>query len=108
MKLEMLQEVEACEWLTSALRGIEAPNLDPAYANMRAVCSFLYFSLVKIHLLKQVDHALAIKDTIKICHKSIKSNFSKMTGMIILISFYQFDWFERICMKHYEFGISKQ
>ncbi|OIW03452.1 hypothetical protein TanjilG_14677 [Lupinus angustifolius] len=33
----MLQNVEACEWLTSALHGIEAPNLDPAYANMRAV-----------------------------------------------------------------------
>ncbi|OIW12053.1 hypothetical protein TanjilG_24477 [Lupinus angustifolius] len=33
----MLQNVEACEWLTNALRGIEAPNLDPAYANMRAV-----------------------------------------------------------------------
>ncbi|XP_019443164.1 PREDICTED: exocyst complex component SEC3A isoform X4 [Lupinus angustifolius] len=32
----MLQNVEACEWLTNALRGIEAPNLDPAYANMRA------------------------------------------------------------------------
>ncbi|XP_019458556.1 PREDICTED: exocyst complex component SEC3A-like isoform X5 [Lupinus angustifolius] len=32
----MLQNVEACEWLTSALHGIEAPNLDPAYANMRA------------------------------------------------------------------------
>ncbi|OIW20288.1 hypothetical protein TanjilG_08248 [Lupinus angustifolius] len=33
----MLQNVEACEWLTGALRGMEAPNLDPAYANMRAV-----------------------------------------------------------------------
>ncbi|KAI6688927.1 hypothetical protein NL676_025755 [Syzygium grande] len=33
----MLQNVEACEWLTSALRGIEVPNLDPGYANMRAV-----------------------------------------------------------------------
>ncbi|CAL0322427.1 unnamed protein product [Lupinus luteus] len=33
----MLQNVEACEWLTSALHGIEAPNLDPGYANMRAV-----------------------------------------------------------------------
>ncbi|KAF1882510.1 hypothetical protein Lal_00002688 [Lupinus albus] len=32
----MLQNVEACEWLTSALRGIEEPNLDPAYANMKA------------------------------------------------------------------------
>ncbi|KAE9600062.1 hypothetical protein Lal_00045618 [Lupinus albus] len=33
----MPQNVEACEWLTSALHGIEAPNLDPAYENMRAV-----------------------------------------------------------------------
>ncbi|CAJ1972646.1 unnamed protein product [Sphenostylis stenocarpa] len=33
----MLQNVEACEWLTSALRGLEAPNLDPSYTNMRAV-----------------------------------------------------------------------
>ncbi|XP_061365398.1 exocyst complex component SEC3A isoform X1 [Gastrolobium bilobum] len=33
----MLQNVEACEWLTSALRGLEVPNLDPVYANMRAV-----------------------------------------------------------------------
>jgi len=37
----MLQNVEACEWLTSALRGLEAPNLDPSYADMRAVCSLL-------------------------------------------------------------------
>lgn len=33
----MLQNIEACEWLTGALRGLEIPNLDPAYANMRAV-----------------------------------------------------------------------
>lgn len=33
----MLQNIEACEWLTNALRGLEAPNLDPSYANMRAV-----------------------------------------------------------------------
>uniref|UniRef100_A0A7N1A6G1 Exocyst complex component Sec3 PIP2-binding N-terminal domain-containing protein n=1 Tax=Kalanchoe fedtschenkoi TaxID=63787 RepID=A0A7N1A6G1_KALFE len=33
----MLQNIEACEWLTSALRSLEAPKLDPAYANMRAV-----------------------------------------------------------------------
>ncbi|KAH9692770.1 exocyst complex component SEC3A [Citrus sinensis] len=33
----MLQNVEACEWLTGALRGLEVPNLDPIYANMRAV-----------------------------------------------------------------------
>lgn len=33
----MLQNIEACEWLTGALRGLEVPNLDPSYANMRAV-----------------------------------------------------------------------
>ncbi|XP_042509013.1 exocyst complex component SEC3A-like isoform X3 [Macadamia integrifolia] len=33
----MLQNIEACEWLTGALRGLEVPNLDPACANMRAV-----------------------------------------------------------------------
>ncbi|KAI4339867.1 hypothetical protein MLD38_024760 [Melastoma candidum] len=33
----MLQNVEACEWLTNSLRGLDVPNLDPSYANMRAV-----------------------------------------------------------------------
>ncbi|XP_059633811.1 exocyst complex component SEC3A [Cornus florida] len=33
----MLQNIEACEWLTGALRGLAAPNLDPSYANIRAV-----------------------------------------------------------------------
>ncbi|KAK4753475.1 hypothetical protein SAY87_022273 [Trapa incisa] len=33
----MLQNIEACEWLTNVLRGLEVPNLDPSYANMRAV-----------------------------------------------------------------------
>ncbi|XP_052208193.1 exocyst complex component SEC3A [Diospyros lotus] len=33
----MLQNIEACEWLTGALRGLEVPNLDPSYANMQAV-----------------------------------------------------------------------
>ncbi|XP_058192880.1 exocyst complex component SEC3A [Rhododendron vialii] len=33
----MLQNVEACEWLTGALRGLQVPNLDPSYASMRAV-----------------------------------------------------------------------
>ncbi|XP_008220740.1 PREDICTED: LOW QUALITY PROTEIN: exocyst complex component SEC3A-like [Prunus mume] len=33
----MLQNVEACEWLAGALRSLEVPNLDPIYANMRAV-----------------------------------------------------------------------
>ncbi|PPR83583.1 hypothetical protein GOBAR_AA37124 [Gossypium barbadense] len=33
----MLQNVEACEWLTGALRGLQVPNLDPSYAKMRAV-----------------------------------------------------------------------
>ncbi|XP_030483722.2 exocyst complex component SEC3A [Cannabis sativa] len=33
----MIQNVEACEWLAGALRGLEVPHLDPTYANMRAV-----------------------------------------------------------------------
>ncbi|XP_031483157.1 exocyst complex component SEC3A-like isoform X2 [Nymphaea colorata] len=33
----MLKNVEACEWLAGALRALEVPNLDPCYANMRAV-----------------------------------------------------------------------
>ncbi|KAI4307575.1 hypothetical protein L6164_030747 [Bauhinia variegata] len=33
----MIQNVEACEWLTGALRGLDVPNIDPIYANMRAV-----------------------------------------------------------------------
>ncbi|CAN0922129.1 Exocyst complex component SEC3A [Linum grandiflorum] len=33
----MLQNIEACEWLTRALHGLEVPNLDPIYANMRAI-----------------------------------------------------------------------
>ncbi|KAJ6844896.1 exocyst complex component SEC3A-like [Iris pallida] len=33
----MLKNVEACEWLTGAIHGLEVPTLDPCYANMRAV-----------------------------------------------------------------------
>ncbi|KAG9440846.1 hypothetical protein H6P81_021011 [Aristolochia fimbriata] len=33
----MVQNVEACEWLTGALRALEVPNVDPCYENMRAV-----------------------------------------------------------------------
>ncbi|KAJ4963764.1 hypothetical protein NE237_023703 [Protea cynaroides] len=33
----MLQNIEACEWLTGGLRGLDIPNLDPCYVNMRAV-----------------------------------------------------------------------
>ncbi|KAI4305349.1 hypothetical protein L6164_028720 [Bauhinia variegata] len=33
----MIQNVEACEWLAGALRGLDVPNIDPMYANMRAV-----------------------------------------------------------------------
>ncbi|KAM3311192.1 hypothetical protein ACQJBY_031700 [Aegilops geniculata] len=32
----MLKNVEACEWLTGAIRCLEVPNLDPSYVNMRA------------------------------------------------------------------------
>ncbi|XP_068656095.1 exocyst complex component SEC3A-like [Aristolochia californica] len=33
----MVQNVEACEWLTGALRALEVPNVDPCYENMCAV-----------------------------------------------------------------------
>lgn len=33
----MHQNIDACEWLTEALHGLEVPNLDPIYANIRAV-----------------------------------------------------------------------
>ncbi|KAH7679372.1 Exocyst complex component Sec3 C-terminal protein [Dioscorea alata] len=33
----MLKNVEACEWLTSAIPNLEVPNLNPCYANMQAV-----------------------------------------------------------------------
>lgn len=33
----MLQNIEACEWLTGALRGLESPSLDPSFAKIRAV-----------------------------------------------------------------------
>ncbi|KAJ4764162.1 Exocyst complex component SEC3A [Rhynchospora pubera] len=33
----MSKNIEACEWLTSAIRDLELPNLDPSYAKMRAV-----------------------------------------------------------------------
>ncbi|KAM7521072.1 hypothetical protein LguiB_020034 [Lonicera macranthoides] len=33
----MVKNIEACEWLTGALRGIEVPNLDPTYAHIRAM-----------------------------------------------------------------------
>lgn len=38
----MIQNVEACEWLAKALHGLEVPHLDPVYANIRAVCFFLF------------------------------------------------------------------
>ncbi|CAM0875014.1 unnamed protein product [Alopecurus aequalis] len=33
----MVKNVEACEWLTSAIKNLEASNLDPCYARLRAV-----------------------------------------------------------------------
>ncbi|KAI5403024.1 Exocyst complex component S3A [Lathyrus oleraceus] len=33
---QMLQNIEACEWLTGALRAFEVSNIDPTYAKMRA------------------------------------------------------------------------
>ncbi|KAJ4788099.1 Exocyst complex component SEC3A [Rhynchospora pubera] len=33
----MLKHVEACEWLSAALHSLQASNMEPCYANMRAV-----------------------------------------------------------------------
>uniref|UniRef100_A0A7N0TJC0 Exocyst complex component Sec3 PIP2-binding N-terminal domain-containing protein n=1 Tax=Kalanchoe fedtschenkoi TaxID=63787 RepID=A0A7N0TJC0_KALFE len=33
----MVQNIEACEWLASALQGVEKSKFDPTYANMRGV-----------------------------------------------------------------------
>ncbi|XP_051179619.1 exocyst complex component SEC3A [Lolium perenne] len=33
----MVKNTEACEWLTSAIKNLEASNLDPCYAKLRAV-----------------------------------------------------------------------
>ncbi|GAB2231179.1 hypothetical protein Droror1_Dr00027467 [Drosera rotundifolia] len=33
----MIKNIEACEWLGTALRGLQVPSLDPSYAHMRAV-----------------------------------------------------------------------
>lgn len=45
----MIQNVEACEWLANALRGLEVPHLDPTYANIRAVW-FFSLSLISFQL----------------------------------------------------------
>ena len=41
----MLQNIEACEWLTGALSGLEPPTLDPSFAKIRAVYSFLFLPI---------------------------------------------------------------
>ncbi|XP_020102760.1 exocyst complex component SEC3A-like isoform X2 [Ananas comosus] len=33
----MIKNIEACEWLTGAIKNIEVPNLEPCYAKLRAV-----------------------------------------------------------------------
>ncbi|XP_052136552.1 exocyst complex component SEC3A-like isoform X1 [Oryza glaberrima] len=33
----MVKNIEACEWLTSAIKNLEASNLDPIYVKLRAV-----------------------------------------------------------------------
>ncbi|GER30006.1 exocyst complex component sec3A [Striga asiatica] len=37
----MIQNIEACEWLTNALRNIEVPQLDRCYANMRSIACLI-------------------------------------------------------------------
>lgn len=46
----MVKNIEACEWLTGALRNLEASSLDPCYARMRGVCSSIFFGIITIPL----------------------------------------------------------
>jgi len=34
----MIKNIEACDWLTLAIKNLEASNLDPIYVKLRAVC----------------------------------------------------------------------
>jgi hypothetical protein len=50
----MIKNTEACEWLTSAIKNLEASNLDPCYATLRAVGSlFLVSSLFFLDALRR-------------------------------------------------------
>lgn len=33
----MVKNIEACDWLTSAIKNLEASNIDPIYVKLRAV-----------------------------------------------------------------------
>lgn len=35
----MVKNIEACDWLTSAIKNLEASNIDPIYVKLRAVGS---------------------------------------------------------------------
>lgn len=39
-EVRVVKAVEACEWLTGAIRCLQVPNLDPCYDKMRAVSFF--------------------------------------------------------------------
>jgi hypothetical protein len=52
----MLKNVEACEWLTGAIRSLEVPNLDPCYVNKRAV-SYLFLVFCYNLIVHGIDHA---------------------------------------------------
>jgi hypothetical protein len=49
----MLKNVEACEWLTGAIRSLEVPHFDPCYVNMWAV-SYLNHSFLSVHTFTNV------------------------------------------------------
>ena len=34
----MIKNIEACDWLTLAIKNLEVSNLDPIYVKLRAVC----------------------------------------------------------------------
>lgn len=41
----MVKNIEACEWLTSAIKNLEASNMDPCYVKLRAVRSLFFICL---------------------------------------------------------------
>jgi exocyst complex component 1 len=56
----MVKNIEACEWLTSAIKNLEASNLDLIYVKLRAVSPMASFFFSKkcrrvtLHYIKKI------------------------------------------------------
>jgi len=53
----MIKNIEACDWLTLAIKNLEASNLDPIYVKLRAVCPLssyhhLFFFLLEVYMIE--------------------------------------------------------